>query len=49
MSLEFLWYVPNKTEPGHRGDTTPEGWGTLDFISNIAASAQDGGFSVMKL
>ena len=21
MSLEFLWYLPNTVEPGHRGDT----------------------------
>jgi hypothetical protein len=31
MSLEFLWYIPNTVEPGHRGDDTKDGWGTLDF------------------
>jgi hypothetical protein len=20
MSLEFLWYIPNQVDPGHRGD-----------------------------
>ncbi|WP_261553630.1 LLM class flavin-dependent oxidoreductase [Frankia tisae] len=31
MSREFLWYIPNTLEPGHRGDFTEDTWGSLDF------------------
>lgn len=44
MSLEFLWYVPNTVESGHRGDDTREGWGTLDFSAAIADAAEASGF-----
>ena len=33
MTVEFFWYLPNDVRPGHRGDTTVEGWGSLDFLS----------------
>jgi alkanesulfonate monooxygenase len=36
MPLEFLWYIPNTVESGHRGDDTAEGWGTLDFSADTA-------------
>jgi alkanesulfonate monooxygenase len=42
--LEFLWYVPNTVESGHRGDDTAEGWGTLDFSAAIAQTAEAHGF-----
>jgi alkanesulfonate monooxygenase len=44
MALEFLWYVPNTVESGHRGDDTAEGWGTLGFSAGIAAAAEDHGW-----
>ncbi|MGE0545308.1 MAG: LLM class flavin-dependent oxidoreductase [Dehalococcoidia bacterium] len=44
MSLEFLWYVPNTVESGHRGDDTAEGWGSLEFSATIARTAEDHGF-----
>ncbi len=44
MPLEFLWYVPNTVESGHRGDDTAEGWGTLDFSADIARAIEDHGF-----
>jgi alkanesulfonate monooxygenase len=44
MTLEFLWYVPNTVESGHRGDDSAEGWGTLDFSASIARTAEDHGF-----
>ena len=44
MPLEFLWYVPNTVESGHRGDDTAEGWGTLDFSAETAQAVEDGGF-----
>ncbi|HTE84086.1 MAG TPA: LLM class flavin-dependent oxidoreductase, partial [Dehalococcoidia bacterium] len=43
MALEFLWYVPNTVESGHRGDDTAEGWGSLDFSAAIARTAEDHG------
>jgi alkanesulfonate monooxygenase len=45
MSLEFLWYVPNTVESGHRGDDTKEGWGTLEFSASIARAAEEHGFA----
>lgn len=44
MSLEFLWYIPNTVESGHRGDDTQDGWGTLDFSSQMALTAEAHGF-----
>ncbi|MGH2588155.1 MAG: LLM class flavin-dependent oxidoreductase, partial [Dehalococcoidia bacterium] len=44
MDLEFLWYVPNTVESGHRGDDTAEGWGSLEFSAGIARAAEEHGF-----
>jgi len=44
MPLEFLWYIPNTVESGHRGDDTAEGWGTLDFSASMAQAVEDRGF-----
>ena len=44
MPLEFLWYIPNTVESGHRGDDTAEGWGTLDFSASMAQAVEDHGF-----
>jgi alkanesulfonate monooxygenase len=45
MPLEFLWYVPNTVESGHRGDDTAEGWGSLDFSAGTARAAEEHGFA----
>lgn len=45
MSLEFLWYIPNTVEPGHRGDETTDGWGTLDFSTDLACTAERHGWA----
>ncbi len=45
MGLEFLWYIPNTVEPGHRGDDTKDGWGTLDFSTDLALAAEAHGWS----
>ncbi|QNG20804.1 LLM class flavin-dependent oxidoreductase [Rhodococcus triatomae] len=45
MSLEFLWYIPNTVRPGHRGDDTVEGWGSLDFSTDLARTAEQHGWS----
>ncbi|MFE4369768.1 LLM class flavin-dependent oxidoreductase [Streptomyces sp. NPDC056835] len=44
MSTEYLWYIPNTVEPGHRGDDTKKGWGTLDFSTELARAAEDHGW-----
>lgn len=44
MALEFLWYVPNTVDSGHRGDDTAEGWGTLDFSAEMAQAIESHGF-----
>jgi alkanesulfonate monooxygenase len=44
MPLEFLWYIPNTVESGHRGDDTAEGWGTLDFSASMAQAVEEHGF-----
>jgi alkanesulfonate monooxygenase len=44
VSQEFLWYIPNTVEPGHRGDDTTDGWGSLDFSTDLARTAEDHGW-----
>ncbi|MCW0215924.1 MAG: LLM class flavin-dependent oxidoreductase [Pseudonocardia sp.] len=44
MSREFLWYLPNMIEPGHRGDDTVDGWGSLDYSVELARSAEAHGW-----
>jgi alkanesulfonate monooxygenase len=41
---EFLWYIPNTIEPGHRGDDTTDGWGTLDYSVSLAEAAERHGW-----
>jgi alkanesulfonate monooxygenase len=44
-SVELLWYIPNTVEPGHRGDDTTEGWGSLEYSTQLALSAEAHGWS----
>lgn len=44
MSLEFLWYIPNTVEPGHRGDDTTSGWGSIEYSTDLARTAEDHGW-----
>lgn len=41
---EFLWYIPNTVDPGHRGDDTVDGWGSLDYSVDLALRAERHGF-----
>ncbi|MET0453706.1 MAG: LLM class flavin-dependent oxidoreductase [Mycobacterium sp.] len=41
---QFLWYIPNTVAPGHRGDDTVDGWGTLDFSADLALRAERHGW-----
>lgn len=45
MSPEFLWYLPNDVNPGHRGDTTVEGWGSLDYSTDLALRCERAGWT----
>ncbi|MFJ9210777.1 LLM class flavin-dependent oxidoreductase [Streptomyces sp. NPDC102264] len=44
MSLEFLWYIPNTIEPGHRGDDTTTGWGSIEYSTELARTAEAHGW-----
>ncbi|MGC4933663.1 LLM class flavin-dependent oxidoreductase [Gordonia sp. DT30] len=33
MSSEFLWYIPNQLDPGHRGDDRVDGHNSLDTLT----------------
>jgi alkanesulfonate monooxygenase len=44
MSPTFLWYIPNTVEPGHRGDDTVAGYGTLDHSVDLARTAERHGW-----
>ena len=41
---EFLWYIPNTVEPGHRGDDVADGWGTLELSVRHAKAVEDHGW-----
>jgi alkanesulfonate monooxygenase len=42
---EYLWYIPNTVEFGHRGDDTRDGWGTLDYSTELARAVEDHGWA----
>jgi alkanesulfonate monooxygenase len=44
MSLEFLWYIPNQVQPGHRGDDARDGHNSLDRLTDLARLAEDHGW-----
>jgi alkanesulfonate monooxygenase len=44
MSSEFLWYIPNQVEGGHRGDDTRgNAWG-LDMLTSHAKALEEHGW-----
>ena len=47
VNPEFLWYLPNTVEPGHRGDTgtADDGYGTLDYQVDLARRVEDHGWA----
>ncbi|MEH1056900.1 LLM class flavin-dependent oxidoreductase [Micromonospora sp. CPCC 206171] len=44
MSLEFLWYIPNQVEPGHRGDDVVENHNSLDTLTSHAQALEKHGW-----
>jgi alkanesulfonate monooxygenase len=45
MSLEFLWYIPNTVDAGHRGDDTPGGWASLGQSAELARVTEEHGWA----
>ncbi|HEV3380459.1 MAG TPA: LLM class flavin-dependent oxidoreductase [Trebonia sp.] len=44
MSHEFLWYIPNTVEAGHRLDNVAGGWANLDLSTELARILEDHGW-----
>jgi alkanesulfonate monooxygenase len=45
MSSEFLWYIPNQINPGHRGDDTVANHNSLDTLTRQAVALEDSGWT----
>jgi alkanesulfonate monooxygenase len=45
MTQEFLWYIPNTVEAGHRLDDVATGWADLDQSTELARSAEEHGWA----
>ncbi len=41
---DFLWYIPNQTHAGHRGDSAHEGHNSLDVLTSHARALEDHGW-----
>jgi alkanesulfonate monooxygenase len=41
---EFLWYIPNQVDPGHRGDDAGTGHNSLDRLTELARLVEDHGW-----
>lgn len=41
---EFLWYIPNAIEPGHRGDTATGGHNSLETLTSHAMALEQHGW-----
>ncbi|MDR7254647.1 alkanesulfonate monooxygenase [Nocardioides sp. BE266] len=42
--MEFLWYIPNQVEPGHRLDDTVEGHNSLGRLTALARLTEEHGW-----
>ena len=40
---EFLWYIPNDVNPGHRGDSAVENHNSLQTLTAHAKALEDHG------
>lgn len=43
--LDFLWYIPNQVEAGHRGDTAEADHNSLDTLTRQAFALEEHGWS----
>jgi alkanesulfonate monooxygenase len=46
VSLEFLWYIPNTVQAGHRGDDVAGGWANLGRSAELAQIVEEHGARV---
>ncbi|MFG2053227.1 LLM class flavin-dependent oxidoreductase [Micromonospora sp. NPDC048930] len=44
MSPEFLWYIPNQVQPGHRGDDVVEHHNSLQTLTSHARALEEHGW-----
>ena len=44
MSLEFLWYIPNQVQPGHRGDDVVQDHNSLHTLTRHAQALEAHGW-----
>ncbi|MET7403307.1 LLM class flavin-dependent oxidoreductase [Dactylosporangium sp. NPDC005572] len=44
MSSEFLWYIPNQAQPGHRGDDVVASHNSLDTLTGHALALEEHGW-----
>ncbi|GAB3139864.1 LLM class flavin-dependent oxidoreductase [Microbispora hainanensis] len=44
MSPQFLWYIPNQAEPGHRGDDVVANHNSLDTLTSHARALEEHGW-----
>lgn len=44
MKSEFLWYIPNQVDPGHRGDSVAEDHNSLETLTAHARALEDHGW-----
>lgn len=45
MTNEFLWYIPNQVDPGHRGDDAVEGHNSLENLTRQAIALEQNGWA----
>ncbi|MDG4797961.1 LLM class flavin-dependent oxidoreductase [Micromonospora sp. WMMD1082] len=45
MSLEFLWYIPNQVQPGHRGDDVVDHHNSLATLTSHARALERHGWA----
>jgi alkanesulfonate monooxygenase len=45
VSLEFLWYIPNQVQSGHRDDDVGEGHNSLDTLTGQARALEENGWA----
>ncbi|MET7465872.1 LLM class flavin-dependent oxidoreductase [Nonomuraea sp. NPDC005501] len=44
MNLQFLWYIPNQAQPGHRGDVVVEDHNSLETLTSQAKALEEHGW-----
>src|ERR1700733_10617568 len=44
MSFEFLWYIPNQSAAGHRGEPVTAGHNSLDTLTSQARAVEKYGW-----